>query len=378
MQCKRLAIFFDAINNEIDIDVDLIKRLGRADLTFTPLRGLKTLKYIEQYNISSLTYTLLAILFTVLSPLYFIVKMFQFLPKVGGNITIGSDFEEDLILVANGRVEYLYNKVNNIQTGLLLNVNQFDSNKRHSFYQFLSARDCFSAYFYSVISVILFLFNGNKRHHVLQLYVAYEWFLVYAALSKNKDKFNKVYFANHYDRWAVMFDRIFENSNLVLLQHGILPESLDLRYKLKNLNCIFTLDNASVDIFQRMFFCPNTQFKRLDITLPLAHIKNIKQTVLIIGQPNCIQEEIEIAQRIRDNFDVFVKPHPLYDNTEYRKLKNVIVVTDNKFYPKVNIALCYESTLGVEYEASGIPVLWWKGMSCSDVELQLNSIIKEE
>jgi len=28
----------------------------------------------------------------------------------------------------------------------------------------------------------------------------------------------------------------------------------------------------------------------------------------------------------------------------------------------VDVALCYESTLGVEYEASGVEVVWWKGM----------------
>lgn len=373
MLCNRLETFFDAINNEIDIDRDLIKRLGRQDLCFTPLRSLKTLKYIDKYNISANAYALFAILFTIFLPVFFLVKMLISIPKIGGKDSLEKGGQEELVLVANGRVEYLFNKSNEGTEAKFLNINQPRNKIKSHVYQSLGISDLIYAYFYAVSSVVLFLPKLSDKRDVLQFYVAYEWFLVYEGLLKNSEHVSDVYFANHYDRWAVMFDSIYSGKNIVLLQHGTLPDSLDLTYKLKNLKYIYTIDQHSVILFKRMFCCVKTRFKMLDISLVLSDVKSEKRSVLIIGQPHSVAVEVEIAMELSGRYDVFIKPHPLYDDTEYRKLKQVTIVSDREFYPKVDVALCYESTLGVEYQASGVPVVWWKNMGISDIVLQLNA-----
>jgi len=125
-----------------------------------------------------------------------------------------------------------------------------------------------------------------------------------------------------------------------------------------------------------MFDCTKAQFEKLDISLALVDVNSRKKTVLIIGQPHNMEGEIRIAKTLADDFDVFVKPHPLYDSSEYRKLDHLIVIDDVDFYPKVDLALCYESTLGYEYEASDARVVWWKGVDFNEIILHVKSSLK--
>jgi len=215
----------------------------------------------------------------------------------------------------------------------------------------------------------------EDKRDILQGYVAYEWFLVYLALSRRKDGIDTVYFANHYDRWAVMFDRLYADKNVVLMQHGILPEALNLSYKLKNLSQVFAYNEQSEKIFKNMFECKKTRFERLDISLPLVDVNTKKKTILIIGQPHSLGSEVDIVESLNDKFKFFVKPHPLYDSSDYKKLSNVTLIEDRNFYPKVDVALCYESTLGLEYEASGVKVIWWKGMSKHEIIMRIKNTL---
>jgi len=375
MCCYKFKLFLKAINNEIDIDRNLIQRLGRKDLQFTPIRGLKSLRYIDKYNISSFIYGLFSVFFLVLSPAYFFIKLLKLLFSKRAHIPMKPSAQKNLVLVANGRVEYLVKKVMPSKSLFFLNINQPYKNNTCHVYQFLRLRDYFYAYLFAVYAVFYLLWMLEDKRDILQGYVAYEWFLVYLALSRRKDGIDTVYFANHYDRWAVMFDRLYADKNVVLMQHGILPEALNLSYKLKNLSQVFAYNEQSEKIFKNMFECKKTRFERLDISLPLVDVNTKKKTILIIGQPHSLGSEVDIVESLNDKFKFFVKPHPLYDSSDYKKLSNVTLIEDRNFYPKVDVALCYESTLGLEYEASGVKVIWWKGMSKHEIIMRIKNTL---
>ena len=154
---------------------------------------------------------------------------------------------------------------------------------------------------------------------------------------------------------------------IVLIQHGILPDTLHLHYKLKNINEIYYYNEKSKAIFKEIFDCKDVKFKKFVLSLNLSDIKSDKKTILIIGQPHSIDMEINIAKSLIDDYELYIKPHPLYSNKKYKSIKGVKIITDRNFYPRVDLALCYESTLGLEYEASGINVIWWKGLDIKNI-----------
>lgn len=371
------SIFQDAVNNEIRVDENLLSRLDRNDLTFIPLRALKTLKYIDRYHISSSIYALFGLMFVLASPIYFLLKMLKaiFLRKYYSSSEIID--KKNLVLVANGRVEHLFKKLNFEENIQFLNINQAHRQKLCHVYRYLSFKNYLSAYVHAICSVPYILFNLKDKKDILQCYVAYEWFLVYIALLKIKSGVETVYFANHYDRWAVMFDQLFANKNIILLQHGIVSESINLSYKLQHIKQIYSFNELSIAIFKIIFDCKNTQFDLLNISLVLSDIKSDKKTILIAGQPHSVHQEIDIIKRLQliNEFDIYVKPHPLFDDSIYKQTKGIKLINTRQYYPKVDIVLCYESTLGLEYEASGVNVLWWKQMGINDI---INNIRKDK
>jgi hypothetical protein len=358
MYKKMFDIFYDAICDEISVENDLLKRLDKSNFRFTPLRGLKTISLIEKYKINLFVYSVICVIFVFVSPVYFLIKLLK-------KIAIKKDnkneiVEENLILVANGRVDYLYNKLNKSEKVTYININQNNKANYISYKKYLKLSDYFLAYIFSLISIFYLLYKLKNKTDILQAYVAFEWFLVYLSLNRLKKGAKKVYFANHYDRWAVMFDQLFKDKEVVLIQHGILPDNLQLDYKLENINTIYYYDDKSKILFKKMFNLNSINFEKLTLSLILSDIKSNKKTILIIGQPHSIDIEIDIISELKNKYEIYVKPHPLFSREKYKSIKDINIIEDRNFYPRVDLALCYESTLGLEYEASGVNVLWWK------------------
>lgn len=373
MYKKIFEIFYDAVIDEISIEKDILKRLDKSNLEFIPLRSIKTIPLIEKYNINLFIYSILCILFILFSPIYFLLRLFKNLEISKANQD--TQVNENLILVANGRVDYLYNKLSKKEEIKYININQ-DSKKNYiSYKKFLKLSDYFLAYIFSLISIFYLLYKLKNKTDILQVYMAYDWFLVYMSLNKLKENIKKVYFGNHYDRWAVMFDQMFNDKEIILIQHGVLPDDLQLEYKLKNIDTIYYYNDKSNILFEQIFNLKNVQFEKLDLSLTLSNIKSDKKTILIIGQPHSINMEIEIIKLLKDKYEVYVKPHPLFSSEKYKNIEDVTIIDDRNFYPKVNLALCYESTLGLEYEASGIKVFWWKNININDVIIYVKKII---
>jgi hypothetical protein len=368
-----MKIFLFAIKNEIAIDKNYIERTQTRlkNYGFTPIRPAKSLKYIEKYHLSNKAYGLTAILFALISPLYFLTRFLVNI-KISKHSLKKNSYKQ-IVLMANSRMEYLAKKNHLIENSFLININQ-KNNEFHSIHNFLNLADHAYSYLNSILSVLYLLFTLNEKKDILQCYVAYEWFLAYQALTKIKGIEN-VFYSNHYDRWTVLFDHIFSNKHNTLVQHGILPNDLDLPYKIKNINTIFILNEESKKSFKEIFDLKETKFLNQNTILELIDIEKTKPTILIIGQPHSINREIELGKLLAEKYQLLIKPHPLYDDSKYYSIENATLIKDKDFYPKTDVALCYESTLGLEYESSGVNVIWWKELDNKTILEKINLLL---
>ncbi|MFX4281035.1 hypothetical protein ACOL3J_02005 [Aliarcobacter butzleri] len=365
---KVLDIFYNSICNEIDTDENVLKRIDKK-LDFIPVRHLKSIRYIDKFHINKFIYSFFCIISFFLFPIYFLFKIrFNFKSKY-----LFHNKKINMVLVADNRIESLYKNIDVVNNSEIVFININQPNKDHyiDINSFVSLEKIIKSYIYSIVSLFYIIFKLNRKTDFLQVYVAYDWFKTYFVLEELVNYSNNVYFSNHYDRWSTMFDFLFKKNNLVLIQHGILPNDLTLTYKLKNLNTIYYLDEKSKKIFLQLFECTRTNFKTINLKLNLTPVECDKKTILIIGQPHSMEKELEIINLIKDKYLVYVKPHPLYDYSKY-KVSNIELILDKDFFPKVDIALSYESTLGLEYEISGINVLWWKELSFVEIINEIN------
>lgn len=356
---KVLDIFYNSICNEIDAEEDFLKRMDKK-LAFTPVRAVKSIRYIDKFHINKFFYGLLCVLLFFLFPLYFLFKIkLNFKSKY-----LLDNKKINIVLVSDNRIESLYKKVDVINDSkmVFININQINKDYYIDINSLVGLEKIIKSYIYSIASLFYIIFRLNRKTDFLQVYVAYDWFKTYFVLKEIVTCADNIYFSNHYDRWSTMFDFLFKENNLVLIQHGILPDNLTLTYKLKNLNTIYCFDEKSINIFLKLFECTRTNFKTIHLKLNLTPVECDKKTILIIGQPHSVGREIEIIELIRNLCFVYVKPHPLYDNSRY-KTDGVELILDKSFFPKVDMALTYESTLGLEYETSGVHVIWWKEMT---------------
>jgi len=360
---KALDMFYCAICNEIAAEEDFLKRIDKK-LDFVPVRVVKSIKYIDKFRINKFSYSLLCMISLFVFPIYFLFKIrFSFKDQSSFDTK-----EQNIILVADNRIESLYKKIEKQSDSkmVFININQPSKDYYMDIKYFTSFGDIVKSYCYSIASLFYILFRLQRKTDFLQIYVAYDWFKTYFVLKRIVKSRDNIYFSNHYDRWSTMFDFLFKENNLVLIQHGILPDDLVLSYKLKNLKTIYYFDEKSKKIFSELFECNNTSFKTINLKLELTSVVSDKKTILIIGQPHTMEREVQVIGLIKELYSVYVKPHPLYDNSRY-KISGVELILDRDFFPKVDIALTYESTLGFEYEISGVNVLWWKEMTNNQI-----------
>lgn len=384
MSLDKKQIFYKAISNEIAIDKEVFTRLKIKNKGFIPIRPIKIMGLINKFKIGPRIYNLCAVIFLVLSPFLFFIQLLKVLLKKSQAID-STKFQniKNLVLVANNRTINQFDKINQ-DKACYININQLSSSKYDAdIIDFISKQDIFAAYFNAVVSSFKYFFAASKKSNVLQCYVAFEWFLCFFGLEKlrygENVKFDKVYFSNHYDRWALLFDHVFQHSNIILLQHGLLPEDLSLSSSMENINTIYVLNEPSKGLFEKIYKRVDLDFLSMPSVLNLKNVSE-KFSLLVIGQPHSLDFEIELVNKLLEvdvEIYIYVKPHPLYGVEEYNIIPlgsdRIQIITESGFFPKVDIALNYESTLGLEYEKSGIEVIWWKGQ---EIEYIVESVVE--
>lgn len=367
----------DSVNNEQAIDVYIMKNLlNRSDdLSYTPVKSLITLKYIDKFKINFFLYSILAFVFVLFSPFFFLRKLFKYLRVCRGTPKEEKKYKnETVILMANSRIMPLVKDILKDQSYSVININQPESRESTPhIYSYLSKKDLFAVYFQTLYSIVLLLFRLERKTDILRAYMAYDLLLVAEGLDKTVSESKSIFFANHYDRWATLFDQVSAIPRKILVQHGLLPKNLFLPYPLQNLDEIYVINEESKHIFQTMFSLKDSVvFEKYKISLSLIPVEH-EFSILVIGQPHSAGEEIELVRRILKCIPrsyIYIKPHPIYGVELYSFLeheKNLLIINDKSFFPKVDVVLNYESTLGLEYEQNGVPVIDWKDISSEAV-----------
>lgn len=218
-------------------------------------------------------------------------------------------------------------------------------------------------------------------HHTLKLqtYDAFYWFFLDVALEKLSP--DELYFANHYDRWAVLVDLNAMTSKKIQLQHGLIsPQSVG-QYKLANIDTCYCYNNYFADVFRQYVYEDTSQTRFIMYANKLSlQETGTKYSALFIGSPFDTQRELDIISfccSIFSNAKIFVKPHPLDTKSLYQRLKhpNVVIIEDKDFFPKVSFVISYMSTLAFDYENQGIRVVYHQDKCVNELESEIRDAV---
>lgn len=298
--------------------------------------------------------------------------------SLDGNIILGLspriyDLEKRILIDVDFRIDFPW--VNKLE--------MVNDEKSVDFLSLITYKDILIAFMMSLTKAKSSIKDSYDRTAKLLTYSAFEWFLVYNVLERELKTCKKLYFCNQYDRWIHLIDNIDIDGKRVLIQHGVVVpfELKDIR----NISEIYCFNKKQKEIFKNSIFvsCKDINFNNIPLSINLSDKLNDRNGVLIIGQPFSIDIEINIVKdllnRNKDkDMDIYIKPHPRFGSSMYNCVKDKVnLINDIKFYPKVDLALAYESTLGLEYEASGVKVIWIKNKRINDVIKEVEAFFEE-
>lgn len=241
--------------------------------------------------------------------------------------------------------------------------------RRHEYFIFLSRPDR-ARMFLVTLYLVIFRSSLVNISNKIQLIDAYRVLCFLEFVSRANDWVGELHICNHYDRWAMAcFEGFSKGVNV--WQHGILDESLDLPVKLKNIRCIHSLSLKEAGLWRNYLADVGVEIvvQKTSFMLSLG-VKKVD--ILIISHPAYTVDEVSLLMFLLSNeagLSVAYKPHPAYD---YSKIlagihpAGVDVVPASE-YPDAALAITKGSTLGHEYEAAGVNVIWWGHESQSEL-----------
>jgi hypothetical protein len=382
----KFKLFFKAIDNETAIDADVLRRMKGGRMGFLPLRPFKTEALFKYGNRCKFYYRFFLVFFFLSFP--FLVFFQVLISLFGSSLRRKKVNCHSLLLNANGKSVSLFLGCSQKPDFISVNFARgecFLSDNCISVKRGATLFDVVGAGLDSYFAFMKFLFQGRSFWNLPQLYVTFDWFLSYRFLVGLRDSssIEEIYFSNHYDRWAIMFDCIFQRKKIVLMQHGNFPEQLELKGKLANIDEVVLLDPDSKRHLG--VFVENPESLKLTFVMPKLDLSIVDSssgmTVLIIGQPQSVEREIRLMEILSDNFPnlgVFLKPHPVHGGRIYNRVPSSIVVVESNCFPRTDLAICFESTLGVEYESMGIPVIWWGEMKPIEIAQRIQNFFDKE
>jgi hypothetical protein len=367
---SRFSLFFEALDNEMAIDANVVERMEGREAKYVPIRPLKSIKWFKHNVAGRPTYFIFCFLFSLAYVPFVIVRALKYFKRRKGRFTRFSRLT--LLLNANGKAVTTFSKVYESSSYVSFNLLKGeDVNSRLTVRtsDFLAVSDVFSVIYDCLAIIPKFFFSKYNFLDVAQLYISVDWFASYRALQNFllENDVDEVFFSNHYDRWAVLFDGVFSQQTINLMQHGVLPVKGFIPHKLRNVDRVFLLSEAELGKLET--FILNVEFLEFLIINDVLNTYDPKisnPTILIIGQPQSADRERALIKLLKNDVPEiyrFLKPHPVYGCSIYKEVLDLVELIDHKCFPKVDVAICYESTLGLEYERSGIPVIWWENRS---------------
>ncbi|MGX9565685.1 hypothetical protein [Pseudomonas sp. CFBP 5748] len=237
----------------------------------------------------------------------------------------------------------------------------------------LTWRDCVRALRLSCIVSRKMRSRFFFKNWSLQSYTAFKWIAFYLAVEKIPAQ--EFIVADHYNRWAVLMDRLVaekKNAVLTLVQHGALLGltstsmdsnfSLDIPTRLKSVTKLYVYDEGAARVFGDNILSSSDlggidiNFFKPKISLSPVLADSSVLSVLIVGHAICEDFHLFVYDQLVHDFDVnfFYKPHPTVAPSKAIKSRNWHVVDGADFFPEVDLLISYPSTLVAEYEGCGI------------------------
>lgn len=375
-----IDIYYLGIENEYELDMfsmrkDNVDMEGCVIVRYLKVRNLiKDIKKVR--HVVKLTIKLWWIVHFILTYINFLKTIMKCLLNKGKMIAKG----EEILILSNNRVYSIFKRFKSNYSGLGLIVpwgkKEFGNSKIKS----ISSSDIleYSDIFWALKKSMEIRkshkkrFKGFNQSIILQTYDSFNWFLMYRVLQKIEP--SCVWFVNHYDRWAILFDRIPIKSKKKQIQHGIVDKEIIVPNKLVNIEEFYCFDENSKKIFKENYH------ENIKLVINYKIINNyinfmdtgFANTIIFIGSPYDSEKEEKIINNISkkfNNFTIFIKPHPSYSEKMYLKLEkgNIKIVREKNFFPKVNLVVSYKSTLAYDYENIGIPVIYHEGKTVKSV-----------
>jgi hypothetical protein len=230
--------------------------------------------------------------------------------------------------------------------------------------------------------------GGQCRTAILQTYIAWEWFLTWQVLPRALSPTAGIWYANHYDRWAVLLDRLPAGGPRHLVQHGFARDGLGLPHRQRHVTEVCYFDQGTRSILEHEALHPRCRpvWTPIQAKLTLTPWRDeeaqgllslgVRKTVLVIGQPVEPDLERELLSALTAALPdavVLYKAHPLYGRSgaDHVPSPPVEILWQRDLFPAVDVVLAGQSWLGVEYESTGTPVVWYKSRPLSEVIRQV-------
>jgi len=196
----------------------------------------------------------------------------------------------------------------------------------------------------------------------LQTYVLFDYIILSEYLSELELESKNIFFANHYDRYAVLFDQV-ETKSKTILQHGIVSKSFSPTHKLIHIDVLYTFNEVQTNIWESKILKKPVKSMILVDQLSLTKMNNEpERSILIVNQPDNFEYEKLLIMEIHEHFPglhIFYKLHPTVNNKTIQ-ISNCEIIS-SQIFPEVNLVIHKESTLAQEYFSLGIKVLSTEG-----------------
>jgi len=217
----------------------------------------------------------------------------------------------------------------------------------------------------------------------LQTYTLFRWVCVARAIERVQCK--RMVAANHYDRWAILVDRIGGEAkrSTVVVQHGIVATRY-LPTKLRFTETIYVLNREQETLFKSFILAPqiaatvNVHFLDNAITLSELLADESRIQVVLVGHPQYDVDQVRFlkaARLARPDVQFIYKAHPTARGVNPEIRSATTLWDQSGIFPKCDFVFSYHSTLGYQYRDAGIPTfIHDKDMSDDQLDEAVRSI----
>lgn len=180
----------------------------------------------------------------------------------------------------------------------------------------------------------------------------------------HKFSFKRVTMYNHYDRWAYILSEIVEQrkGELFVIQHGKFDYSYKPFEKIKRVHFFLGFNVSDIEYYKNeiVIHLLNSELSFPKIKLINKDVSLLSLLVVGHGDISVVKKEVEFIEnvlRLDKDIQIYLKPHPAYNNKYLyervvRLSAKVILIDEKYFFPDVLVLIHSGSTLAEEYSNS--------------------------